>query len=186
MKDWLQELLGEKFSAGQPRDEQGRFASSGSSIASQLPGAKPARDLVTDAPPALQEIIDKAYYVPVTFQGRLLHAAGTAARLHPDGSYSIPVQSGRKPSKAIIIHEAAHGHQSKILKENPERHDRLDAEFEKAAGKDNRTAKNPLWSEKMPGSEIWATAAQFKYGGSKYLIDESSPEVGKVLNEIYG
>lgn len=184
--DWIQQMLGEKFSPNQPRDEQGRFASGMGSLASQLPGAQPAKDIVSDAPKDLQDIIDKAYYVPTEFSGRTSHAAGTAARLHPDGSYSIPVKAGKKPSKGIIVHEATHGHQSKLLRENPEQHDSLDRRFEKAAHEDNQSVKNPLWDERMPGSEIWATATQFRYGGSPHLITDSSPKVGELLDEVYG
>jgi len=111
-------------------------------------------------------------------------AAGTAAHQQPDGSYVIRVKAGRKPSRAIIIHEAVHAHQSSM----GEKAFGWEQKFSDAAVKDNLSARNPLWgaSDLWNGSEIWASAAGFYYGGSPHFLSGSSPGVKALIVELYG
>jgi hypothetical protein len=149
-------------------------------------GAVPANSIVKDAPKDIQDIIDRAHYVPTEFTGRMAaHISGTAGKSEKDGSVTIRVKQGRKPSKAIIVHEAVHAQQSLMT---PTERDKWEGRFVAAATQDYQSVKNPLWSESMlwDGGEIWPTAAGFMYGGSPHLITESSPKVGAVLAELYG
>jgi len=96
----------------------------------------------------------------------------------------------RTPTKATVIHEVTHAHQSEIQNKDPKKYEELHNRFISAADADNKSMGNKaLWSKSMidgrQGDEIWASSSGWLYGGSKGMISEASPKVVALLNEIY-
>jgi hypothetical protein len=157
------------------------------SRAMQLPGARPANDIVKNAPRLIQNIIDRS---AIIYNSNLpAGAAGSTAWPQGDGSYAIPV-SRNNPSKSIIVHEATHAHQSQYRDTHGHTAaDKLERSFIEAARKDNQETKKPLWGSGYldggDGGEIWAAAAGFYYGGASYIMADS-PRVKSLLDSLYG
>lgn len=173
------------YDPDQPRGDDGKWGDGGSG-GDKGKGDKgmAASDIVSNAPPALQNIIDNAVLEPTSF-GR--SGIGGTAAYEVDGKYIIPVNASHKPAPSIVVHEATHAHQDQMVKSNPAQHDAMVRDFESAAMLDNAESKSPLWSNSLlnNGSELWATATGYQYGGSKRLLQESSPRVSELVKQLY-
>jgi len=153
----------------------------GGSQAGQVEGALPASSIVSSGVPSeLQGIIDQTWYV----QSSKLPAgaAGVAPTTYADGSMLMRTARA-KPSRGIVIHEAAHVHQGQLRAKDATRVDKLATDFEGAAKLDAHFWSKDYWRPGQ-GEEVWSAAAGFKWGDTPWQWN--SPNVDAVLVGIYG
>ena len=143
---------------------------------------RPAADMFDEAmisqlPEALASLFERT-----VIKQDIVGDYAVAPRELQDGTLLVRLPERGSPSFQLVVHELAHYHSGQM-----ENRHQIMAALEKAAALDVATAKHPLWSRAMveDGSELWAVATQWMYGGASRMLDESSPNVAKIIREVY-